>query len=439
MNSEQQNTNQEQTNGKIEFETGTYEIIRHRLDKYGKELRDKTNLLNDERKKVFGSTDAALIATERIITENACIPADMKPIGKLFIFGYNVSVLTKKVQIEDVFSIYKYENLTFTKTTNELIDFPAFVNDFEDLFRYRENTQFMKFSVIGVNFYMVFKTGKGDTDYKVFKWLIDGNKLKYLDNRSEHEFRFPPQHEFKWKKATREMHVKGEYPHVSIENILFVETTDGDLTIKAENNTNTGIGVYAEEVIETKQTLDDAEIFYSVLGNIIILKIKPYKEDYRYIVYSSKTQKAVRIDAIKDACVLLPDNQGIIFSNGYYLQTGDYKFFTNDLEELVFEKRIDSPNGEDFIYTFYENKTGSYVLLKYNLIEQKLDSPIICGGFSIFDNGEMCNFRDDGEAKKHHVIQIWRTTFFHADYDTVVNKESYLFKIGNKELVKGIA
>ena len=84
----EENKNITESNGKIELETGTYEIIRHRLDKYGKELRNKLNKLNKERKTVFGSTDAALIATERIITDNVCIPTDMNPVGNLFIFGY---------------------------------------------------------------------------------------------------------------------------------------------------------------------------------------------------------------------------------------------------------------------------------------------------------------------------------------------------------------
>ncbi len=435
MNTENNTT---ETN-KIELESGTYEIIRHRLDKHNKELRGKLNKLNDERKTVFGSTDSALIATERIITDNVCTPADMEPVGDFFIFGYNVAVQTKKIKINDVFSIYSYENHTFHKKDTTLLEDKSFINDFEELYKYNENVRFAKFSKIGIHFYMLFTRGRKNETKTVFKWLVDGNELKYIDNRSEHDFKFPKQHEFKWTKATREMHVAGKHTHVSIENILFVETTEGDLTIKAENNTNTGQGVYAEPVEHADQTLDDAQFFYSILGNIIILKIKPYREDFRYIIYSSKTQNAVRIDAIKDACVLLPDNQGVIFSNGYYLQTGDYKFFENNLENLIFERRVDSPNGEDYFYTFYEKNTGAYVLLKYNLIEQKLDSPVICHGFSIFKNGEMCNFRDDGEAKKHHVIQIWKTTFYHIDFDTVVNKDSYLYKIGNKELVRGIA
>jgi hypothetical protein len=435
-----ENENQQQENGKIVLEEGTYEIIRNRLDKHGKELRDKLQKLNDERRRVFGSADAKLIATERIITDNACIPADIVPIGDKFIFGYNVTVRLASTSLNDVFSVYSYGEQAFKKLEPALISDKTFVSDFNEMYKYFTDTRFVKFSRIGVNLYMVFRIGSGISDIKVFKWIVAGDELQYVDNRSTHEFRFPVQHEFNWKKATRDMFVEGEHPHVNIENVLFVETTEGDLTIKAENNTDTGKGVYSEEVVDPDQTLDDAEFYYSIVGDIIILKIRPYQEnDFRYIVYSAKTKSAVRIDAIRNACVFLPEGQGIIFSNGYYLQSGDYKFFDNQFENLIFEKRIISPNGEDYIFSFYEEKSGAYILLKYNIIEQQLETPIVCNGFSIFVNGEMVNFRSDGEAKKHHVVQVWQTTFFHADYNAVVDAESYLFKIGNKPLVKGIA
>ena len=85
---------------------------------------------------------------------------------------------------------------------------------------------------------MVFKTGKGKYDIKTLKFAINGDTIHYLDNRSDHEFVFPNQHEFQWKKTTRDQHVKGEHPHISIEDRVFVETVGGDLTIKIENNTD---------------------------------------------------------------------------------------------------------------------------------------------------------------------------------------------------------
>ena len=54
-----------------------------------------------------------------------------------------------------------------------------------------------------------------------------------------------------------------------------------------------------EPVDDPDQTLDDAEIFYSIVGNIILLKIRPFKEDkFRYLVFNEKTQTAQRLDSI---------------------------------------------------------------------------------------------------------------------------------------------
>ena len=101
----------------------------------------------------------------------------------------------------------------------------------------------------------------------------------------------------------------GLHPHISIEDRLFVETVGGDLTIKIENNTDTGEGIYSEPVDDPDQTLDDAEIFYASIGNIILLKVRPYQEnEFRYIVYNEKIERAMRLDSIEHACVLLPDD-----------------------------------------------------------------------------------------------------------------------------------
>ena len=109
------------------------------------------------------------------------------------------------------------------------------------------------------------------------------------------------------------MHRAGAYPHVSINDEVFVETVGGDLTIKVEDNTDSGAGVYSEPVDNVDQTLDDAEIFYAILGSLVLLKIRPYQESkYRYLVYCEKTQTVRRLDAIEHACVLLPDDRALL-------------------------------------------------------------------------------------------------------------------------------
>ncbi len=424
----------------VELEAGTYEVLRNRLKQNGASLHETINQLNGARKSVFGTIETELIHTDRITTSNNCVPWDMVPIGTNFIFGYNVHMgLKVETNLSDVFSIYKFENNSFHEQSLDLIKGKEFEADFKQLYKYYKETVFVKFARIGPFLHMVFRIGKEVTDIKTFKWQINDDQLQYLDNRSAHEFVFPEQHQFRWKRTSREHHREGRHPHVSVEDLVFVETVGGDLTIKVEDNTDDGKGIYREPVENQEQTLADADIQYTIIGNLIILKIRPYQEDYRYIVFNSKLEKAQRIDALAESCILLPDDHGIIFSNGYYLQNGEFKQFDNDLTNMVFERRIDAPNGEDYLYVFYNRQDGVYLLLNYNLINQGVDNPLICHGFSIFDDGTMCLFRGDKEAKKHHVVQIWKTPFTHADFEQPTKDKSLISKIGNKEIVRAMA
>ncbi|MDX2304339.1 MAG: DNA repair ATPase [Microscillaceae bacterium] len=426
----------------VQLEGGTYEIIRKRLDNHGRELQEKLKKLNTARKDVFGAIETKLIANNRISTKNNCVARDMIAVGKRFIFGYNVHIkLRKQVEIEDVFSVFSFDNKThtFQEESLELIKDEKFEDHFREMYKYYKDTVFAKFMIIGPNLYMVFQTGKTTDDLRVFKWIINENQLFYQDNRSTHEFKYPPQHAFEWKRAQREFYREGLHPHVSINDRVFVETVGGDLTIKIEDNTTTGKGIYSEPV-DKQQTLDDAEFFYADLGNLILLKIRPYQENkYRYIIYNDKLKQAVRVDKIEQACILLPDNQGLIFSDGYYLQSGELKRFDNLLDHLLFEKHIQAPNGEDHLYVFHNDQAGIYVLLPYNLIVQKVENPVVCNGFSLFEEGEMAYFRAEVEASKNHTIQIWQTPYVGPDYISPVSKDNFLFKIGNKDIVRGMA
>ncbi|GAB4140867.1 MAG: DNA repair ATPase [Planctomycetaceae bacterium] len=423
------------------LESGTYEIIRNRLNNHGEELRRRLAQLNEDRKNVFGAIETRLLGTARITTAHNCIPRDMVSIGNHFLFGYNVHIgLKTETALSDVFAVYEFRDGTFHEQSIDLIRDERFEKDFHDVYRYYKNAVFAKFFTQGPLLYMVFRVGKSPNDIKTFKWSIQNDKLIYIDNRSDHEVRYPPQHQFEWKRTHRDLHYAGLHPHVSIEDKVFVETLGGDLTIKIENNTDSGEGIYSEPVDDPDQTLDDAEIFYAIVGNIILLKIRPYQEkNFRYIVYNEKIQRAQRLDSIRDACVLLPDDHGLIFSNGYYLQTGESKIFEEQNSGMLFEKRIDAPNGEDFLYVFYHRETGDYILLQYNLIAQQVETPIVCNGQTFFEGGEMVCFKTQETPQKHHTVQIWQTPYVGEDFVSVTNDDSYLYKIGNKEIVRAMA
>ncbi|NJB37676.1 DNA repair ATPase [Croceivirga sp. JEA036] len=424
----------------VNLDDGTYEIIQARLKEQKNELQSRLNTLNESRKKVFGSVVTKLIANNRINTENNCIARDIITIGDHTLLGYNVHFgLRTSIKLEDVFGIYSYQDESFVSKSLALINDEVFVNDFVNLYKYYRNTIFAKFAMVGNYLHMVFQLSDSVTDIKTFKWLVRDGTLIYQDNRSEHEFKMPPQHEFNWIETDRDMQRYGEHPHVSVLDKVFVETVGGDLTIKIEDNTDEGLGIFSEDVLHKDQTLDDGQFRYAEIGNFVALEIKPFQEAPRYFIYNHKIQEVKKISSIQNACILLPNDQGVIYPNGYYLQSGAFKIFDNDLGDVKFQQKISSPNGEDFLYVFYESKEGQYVLMSYNVIEQEVKTPIICNGFTLLNNGELCYFKTNGEQTKHHVIQIWQTTFMKGSIMPSEYTDSLLYKIGNKDIVEAMA
>ncbi|MCB0632657.1 MAG: DNA repair ATPase [Saprospiraceae bacterium] len=422
------------------LEAGTYEIIRNRLEQQALVLEERLDQLNKARKEVFGTRETQLLANVRINTANFCVARDMFALGSYCLFGYNVHIgLRSGIRLQDVFSIYQLEDNNLREASPKLLEDEKFQTDFQNLYRYYKDASFVRFLRQDAYLYMLFRVSANAQDIKAFKWLIKEDQLQYIDARSEHEIRPTAQFEFRWQRLDRESHRKGLHPHVSVLERVFVETVGGDLTIKVEDNTDDGLGIYAEEVTHPDQTLDDAEYFYADLGNLILLRIRPYQEDFRYFVFNEKMQEVQRIDTLADSGVLLPDGQGLIFSNGYYLQTGEYKIFEALGRGWVFERRIQSPNGEDFLYLFYHRDLGQYTLLAYNLIAQEVETPVRCHGFALFTEGTMGYFRAEEEPTKHHMIQFWRTPFSKDPILPAQHQDNYLSKIGNKEIVQAMA
>lgn len=421
--------------------TGTYDVLRNRLRVASTELRSRFEQLNAARAAVFGNIETKLGSTAHVSTSHNCVPRDLLAIGDRMLLGYNVQFgLKTDIGPPDVFSLYRLEgDIAHELNLNEIFN-DSFRRDFSELYRYYKNTTFSKFFTAGPLVYFVFQVGKDAGDIKAFKWAIDGDKLRYIDNRSDQEVRFPDQHAFRWVRATREQHRSGKHPHISIDDIVFVECVGGDLTIKVEDNTEDGSGIYAEPVENPDQTLDDAEIHYCVLGNLVLLRMRPYLEkEFRHLVFSTKRQSVTRLDAINKSCVLLPDDHGIIFPGGLVLQNGTQKLFDHGLEDLLYERTVIAPNGEDYLYVFTDLETGTYLHLRYNLIRQEVETPLICHGQAFFDDGQMITFRAQEHAQKHHALQLWQTPYVGPNFQTHVEKDSMLYKIGNRELVRGMA
>ncbi|WP_108822334.1 DNA repair ATPase [Dysgonomonas sp. Marseille-P4361] len=422
------------------LEAGTYELIRKRLHTQKDELSSRLNSLNEARKEVFSSTDLSLLANQRITTENNCVSRGILALGNLCIFGYNVHFgLRTDIQLSDVFSIYLFENNQFIPQPLDLVNDPAFITDYKNLYKYYRDSIFSRFRKTENYLYMIFQTSKNADDLKAFKWLIKNNKLIYQDDRSIHEVVNATQHEFKWIKTTLEDRRLGTHPHVSILDKVFIEAVGGDITFKIEDNTHTGKGIYSEKVENKDQQLDDADYYYADLGNLILVRIKPYQEDFRSFVFNTRTKEVKNIETLNNSGILLPDNHGIIFPNGYYLQNGDYKIFDSELSNLKFFRKVASPNGEDFLYMFYQYERNVYVIMSYNIIKQQVETPIICNGHTLFGDGTLIFFRSELEATRHHQVQIWRTPYSTELIENKDKKDNILYKIGNKDIVKAMA
>ncbi|WP_288438265.1 DNA repair ATPase [uncultured Chryseobacterium sp.] len=423
-----------------QLNTGTYEIIQNRLNEQKNDLVQRLQQLNESRKNIFGGVDFSLVANERISTDHSCIAKDIYSLGDLLIFGSNAHLgLQTEIHISDVFSIYKINNNRFEPQDHTLINDEVFIDEFKNLYKYYRNTFFARFTFTENYLYMVFQLSESTTDIKAFKWLIKEGKLIYVDSRSASETSYPQQHGFVWTKATRDMQRSGKHPHISLADKVFVESIGGDITIKVEDNTDTGKGIYSEDVIHKDQNLDDAEIHFCDLDNLVLFKIKPYQETERYFIYNHKEKTVSRADALKYSGLLLPENQGVLFSNGYALQTGGLKVISQDQNRLYYLKTVIEPNGENFLYVFYDDKNNNYQLISYNIITQTIETPIRCSGFTFLNDGKLIYLRESVETTKNHLAQIWQTPFSKELLPNTEKADSLIYKIGNKDIVRVMA
>ena len=434
------------------LEGGSYEVIRQRLLTAAQALNAQADRLNRARTEKFGGVPLQVIGNERVRTDNNCVPRDIVNIGGTLLLAYNVYIgLRTETHVGDVFSLHNFGaadsgfdlSARAFDTLPGLLDDPAFVREFEELYSYYKETKLLQVRRTGGKLLAVFQVGNNLSDIKAFRWLVDADeRVRYVDNRGERDHSYLPPHDFEWVATGREHQVTGRHPHVNVLDQVFVEMVGGDLTVKVENNTEDGKGIYREPVDDPRQSLDDGEVHYARVGGLILLKMLPYREtEWRYLVFNTRTQDVRRIDAIGQSCIQLPEDHGIVFPGGYYLQTGDGKVFDTAIDDLVFKQSIRSPNGEDVLYVYYHQLDGRYLLLPYNLIKKEVVAPIQGHGYTLFDDGKMLVFRSvKDEPTRVHPVQVWQTPFVSDEFAAQApSDDSALGKIGNADLVRGIS
>ena len=427
-----------------------YEVIRKRLADQGNQLEALSSQLNQQRLEEFGSTELNIIGRTRVRTDNNCVARDIVRVGDCLLFGYNVFIgLKQTTSVADVFSLYRLVegddalDMEPVPAQNTFLGDARFISDFNELYTYYKNTFLTQLRVKEGRLLAAFQIGERLTDIRVFRWSVsaDGKQIEYMDNRGEREIELPSAWDFEWREVQREAIVDGRHPHVNILDTIFVDTIKGDLTIKVENNTRSGKGIYTEAVDDPNQSLDDADFFFAEIGQLILLRIKPYQEErWRHLVYNRLNESVVRIDAIGDSCQQLPEDHGIVFPGGYYLQTGDYKTFAEPNVGLRFRRAIRSPNGEDVLYVHYQPEQGVVALYPYNMIEKALRNPVYGHGYGLFEDGRMVVFSADEEPTRVHPMQIWQSPFFSDVHASQAQQsQSFFGRIGNAELVRGIS
>jgi hypothetical protein len=429
---------------------GAYEVLRRRLSEQGARLREIAGALNEQRLAEFGDSKLEVVGRLRIQTENNCIGRDIVPVGGLLLFGYNVFMgLKTTVRVQDVFSLYRLVegpdgyDVESADAPDSFLRDAAFVRDFDELYAYYKNARLLQLDVAGGKLLAAFQIGERSTDVRVFRWALSpAGDATYLDARGDRDLAFPPPFDFEWTRAGREQMVNGRFPHLNVLDTLFVETTGGDLTIKVENNTESGEGIHSEPVDEKTQSLDDAAFDFARVGSLILLKVLPYRETaWRGFVFNTITGRVARIGAIVQACVQLPEDHGIIFPGGYYLQNGEHKAFDARMDGMRFQRAVRSPNGEDVMYVFYEHEAGRSALFVYNLIQRKLQNPLFGHGHAVLRDGRMVLFNAEGDAPTRiHPMQIWQTPFVSDEFAASRPPgATFMGRLGNAELVRGIS
>lgn len=438
-------------------EAGVHDVLRRRLRTQAAELAHRAEALNTRRTEEFGTTGLQLLGSEQVRTAQPSAARDLVAIGGQLLFGFERGPGRRdEPAVDDVLTAYGPE---LTPATAPLLADESFVREFGGLHRYYRDARLLRLRRTNGRLLAVFRTGESAEDIRVLRWALngDGSPGAFLDALGERDHVFPPSHDFTWTVAGREAHLAGPHPHIAIgarraddgdRAPLYLSTLGGHLTLKTVDDTETPDRIYREPVTEPLQSLADAEVAYAESGPLVLLRVRPYKEEtWRHLVFNRLLGTVQRLDGIGPSCHLLPEDQGIIFPGGYYLTAGTAKTFdiAEPLTDPVFEGAVRSPNGEDVLYVFRSREDGRSLLLPYNVIRQEVATPLQGRGHALLDDGTLVLLRDPVEGRdagpaRVHPVQRWRTPYVS---DTFAASRppgtGPLARVGNADLVRGIS
>lgn len=421
--------NDAQGQGGDRLDADAYDLLRDRLAGAARELADRAEALNTARQEVFGGGELRLAGTDKLGTVQPSLPADVAPAAGRLLFAANPA------QVADVGDVLRLRD--GDEPVPGLLDDPRFVRDFRELYRYYRQTRLLRLRALDGRLLAVFRTGPSPADVKALGWRTgpDGS-YAYQGTARDTAEADGGTYAVAWTPAGREAHVPGRRPHLALGGVT-VDPTGGTLTITV------GGTVHEEPVEDALQSLADAEVDHATVDPLLLLRIRPYHEDTdRYYAVNTRTEQVERLDAIGQACLRLPDEQGVIFPGGYALATGGTRTF--DLEtggvRLDFERLVRSANGEDVLYVFHAE--GRRLLLPYNLIRKEVAAPLTVQGCALYDDGTLLTLRpaDGDEPARVHTVQRWDTPFVSDTWAAAQPAgDGPLARIGNADLVRAVS
>ncbi|WP_316527182.1 DNA repair ATPase [Kitasatospora brasiliensis] len=424
------------------LDTGTYEVLRDRLARAAAELADRAQALNARRVAEFGGGELRLAGTGRLTTARACLPQDLTAVGGLLLLATRgAEPADGEGDFTDLLGLH-HPDLTPAPAEGTLLDDPRLRQDLADLRRYFRDARLERLRPVDGRLLAVFRTGPAATDVRVLRWRLDDEaQASYLDGRGERDHTPAAGQQLPWTSLTRDDQLPagpGRPPRADLAGELLVGVDGGRLTIAAPD----GRELHHEPLAEALQTLADARIAHARLGTLLLVRVRPYQEETeRHLVVHLPTGTVTRIDALGQACLRLPADQGVAFPGGCHLVDGTVRTFDQPVDGLLYERTVVSPNGEDVLYEFRSPADGRALLQPYNSVRQEAAAPLPCQGYALLADGTLIALRpaEDGPTRLHPV-QLWQTPFtserFAAEQPPGTGP---LARIGNADLVRGLA
>lgn len=424
-------------------EKNSLALIQKRMESNNQSLHSVSELLNKERTEAFKKVDLRLATTLSINSQINSLPADIVNINGSLLVGYKIKKTSvQKTEISDVFTFSKIQNsdidsfaLTETNPLESILFEEKFMSEFARLYQYYKDAQFHQFIKDANSLLIVFRIGSTEEDIKAYRWDIDRNQnYKYVGEvQGSTLFSKITKGQLKLSPVILGNNKKNG---LEITPELYLLNQDGKAIFNHSKS-----GVILEEALSHKlQSIEDIKVFKLQVGGLTLIKFIPYNEDPRFYIFDSVANKVTRTDNFELSAQALPEDNGVIFTNGYYLNDGQFKKFDFDLNSYHYET-YKSPNGEDFMFVFYNVKTNDYVIYNYSIVSKEVTPPIVANGYTLLDNGGLLLLKESSEPTKVHHVQLWESVYFSDNfYREIQNNapETRISKIGNTEVVKAI-